>query len=171
MTVKGLAIDGIRIDSDEHKGLTVVATRLFQPNEVVVFGGAGQVVPERTNHSFQTGLHTHVDMAPPACYLNHSCDPNTGVVDNDQGGFDFVALREIATGEEITWDYETSEFISIAVPHCRCGAANCRGVIRGFLYRCSDSAWQPTHLAGYLRRGTDAKARTGAVHTASTNGR
>jgi SET domain-containing protein len=34
-------------------------------------------------------------------YLNHSCGPNCGV----QGLFDFVVMRDIKAGEEITTDY------------------------------------------------------------------
>lgn len=117
----------------------------------MVIGRAECVVATRTNHSFQVGWNTHVDLDAPARYINHSCDPNTGIRDNEYGGFDFVALREIASTEEITWDYETSEYVSIAVSECRCGAARCRSVIRGFWYRRCDPAWNPMHLAGYLR--------------------
>ncbi|MCE7004697.1 SET domain-containing protein-lysine N-methyltransferase [Kibdelosporangium philippinense] len=91
-----------------------------------------------------------MDLTSPARDINHSCNPNTGIRDNDRGGFDFIALREIVPPEEITWDYETSEYVSIAVPRCLCGEANCRSVIRGFKYRRHDKHWQPTHLARYL---------------------
>ena len=57
---------------------------------------------------------------------NHSCDANTGFV-----GLDIVARRDIARGEELTLDYaellnEEGEPFT-----CRCGAANCRGVVQG----------------------------------------
>jgi SET domain-containing protein len=59
--------------------------------------------------------------------INHSCDPNAGFPDGEPV---LSALRDIAAGEEIGWDYSTS----IAEPgwslDCRCGAANCRGVVR-----------------------------------------
>ena len=57
---------------------------------------------------------------------NHSCDPNTVYV-----GLNVVAQRHIAIGEELTLDYgmvmnEQSEpFL------CSCGAARCRGTVRG----------------------------------------
>ena len=59
--------------------------------------------------------------------INHSCAPNAGFADGEAV---LYALRDIAAGEEVSWDYSTS----IAEPgwslECRCGAANCRGVVR-----------------------------------------
>ncbi|MGH3588171.1 MAG: SET domain-containing protein-lysine N-methyltransferase [Pseudonocardia sp.] len=136
---------------DPDKGRCVVATMRFAPGQTVVVGAVERVVPARTNHSFQVGWDTHVDLTSPARDINHSCDPNTGIRDNDGGAFDFVALREIAPDDEVTWDYETSEYVSIAVSRCLCGEARCRSVIRGFSHRRGDRSWQPTHLAGYLR--------------------
>jgi SET domain-containing protein len=61
--------------------------------------------------------------------VNHSCDPNAGFRDGDAT---LYALRDIATGEEIGWDYSTS----IAWPgwmlDCRCGSPSCRGTVRSW---------------------------------------
>jgi len=59
-------------------------------------------------------------------HLNHSCDPNTWLVDE----VTVVALRDIAGGEEITmdcalWNDDDSEEYSDD-DVCTCGAANCR---------------------------------------------
>ncbi|MEH2149183.1 SET domain-containing protein-lysine N-methyltransferase [Nostoc sp.] len=67
--------------------------------------------------------------------MNHSCNPNTGVRNNQFGGYDFVALSNIEAGEEITWDYETTEYEPIAVFPCLCGSLSCRGNILGFKFR------------------------------------
>ncbi|MGH8963736.1 MAG: hypothetical protein ACRDXB_00130 [Actinomycetes bacterium] len=88
--------------------------------------------------------------------------------DNSHGGFDFVALREITPSEEITWDYETSEYTSIAVSRCLCGTMNCRKVIRGFQHRRDDPSWQPTHLARYLRGDTQAQIPTRTPRASNT---
>ncbi|TDV44192.1 SET domain-containing protein [Actinophytocola oryzae] len=154
----------VRIETHNRKGLMVVAVRALRPGERVVIGRAVQVVPHRTSHSFQIAWDTHVDLDEPARYINHSCDPNTGIQDNNHNGFDFVALRDIAPTEEITWDYETSEYVSIAVAHCLCGAATCRTTIHGFQHRRHDPHWRPTHLANYLRDDT-------AVNTPNTTPR
>lgn len=58
-----------------------------------------------------------------AKYVNHSCDANT-----ISTGYGFeIAVRDIAPGEEITDEYGI--FNLPEVLRCRCGAANCRGVI------------------------------------------
>ena len=59
-------------------------------------------------------------------FLNHSCEPNVGV----QGQIVFVALRDVATGEELTLDYGTIDHDAEPMT-CRCGAATCRGVVTG----------------------------------------
>jgi len=60
-------------------------------------------------------------------YLNHSCDPNTGV----QGLYDFVAMRDIKAGEQLTTDYAMQDDSNWVVPggECLCGAESCRGDI------------------------------------------
>jgi hypothetical protein len=59
-------------------------------------------------------------------FLNHSCEPNVGV----QGQIVFVAMRDVAAGEELTLDYGTIDHDTEPMV-CRCGTANCRGTITG----------------------------------------
>src|SRR5580704_12730305 len=101
--------DDVRIVTSEHKGRAVVALRRFRPTEIVIIGHAVSVVPESTTHSFQKDWDTHVELDAPARFMNHSCQPNTGVVDNSHDGYNFVALQEIQPDDELTWDYETTE--------------------------------------------------------------
>lgn len=60
-------------------------------------------------------------------YLNHSCEPNCGVF----GLFDFVAMKDIKAGEQITTDYAMQDDSNWVVPGgaCLCGAEKCRGDI------------------------------------------
>jgi len=58
--------------------------------------------------------------------INHSCDPNTWL-----DGLDLVARRAVRRGEEFTMDYATFCGPGMAPFECRCGAALCRGTIRG----------------------------------------
>lgn len=141
---------GVCIATSEHKGRAVIALRGFRLAELVVVGRAVSVLPERTTHSFQKNWDTHVELDAPARFMNHSCQPNTGVVDNSENGYDFVALQEIQPGDELTWDYETTEYVSIAVPRCLCAAEACRTRIHGYWFRCQDESWRPIHLARYL---------------------
>jgi len=59
-------------------------------------------------------------------FLNHSCEPSVGV----QGQIVFVAMRDIAAGEELTLDYATIDHDAEPMD-CRCGTAACRGVVTG----------------------------------------
>ncbi|MBC8098453.1 MAG: SET domain-containing protein, partial [Armatimonadetes bacterium] len=62
-----------------------------------------------------------VEIAPER-YMNHSCDANTWWSDDDT----MIARRDIQAGEEITYDYATTE---VTVPYafdCLCGSNICR---------------------------------------------
>ena len=61
-------------------------------------------------------------MEPPACYVNHSCEPNAQ--EKDHIGY---ALRDIRAGEEITVDYTLS--IEGGPMQCNCGGEACKKVI------------------------------------------
>ncbi|MFM5980605.1 MAG: SET domain-containing protein-lysine N-methyltransferase [Sphaerospermopsis kisseleviana] len=117
-----------------HKGKSVFANRYFRQGETVVVGHRVAVLSERTMHSFQMDFDLHIELDEPGRLINHSCSPNTGVRNNQFGGYNFVALVDIDAGTEITWDYETTEYISIAVPECCCGSPQCRLNIRGFKF-------------------------------------
>jgi SET domain-containing protein len=59
-------------------------------------------------------------------FINHSCQPNLEAR-ICKGHILYMSLRDIAKGEELTVDYHFSPKIG-EVP-CRCGAAECRGLI------------------------------------------
>lgn len=63
--------------------------------------------------------------------VNHSCNPNAGLRFSDDGIF-LVAIRPIACGEEISWDYSTTASQSAFWMRCACGAEHCRGVVGDF---------------------------------------
>lgn len=66
-------------------------------------------------------------------FSNHSCEPNIGV----QGQIVFVAMRDIAAGEELTHDWAMTDDSEDEM-ECRCGAASCRKKITGKDWRRSD---------------------------------
>ena len=115
-------------------GLGVFANRDFKKGELVV-RSSGKVISCQTEHSIQLDWDRHLDVDPPARYMNHSCNPNLGIRTNGNGFPDFVAMRDIKKGEELTWDYAMSEWTHYERSDpaldfdltCRCGAKNCRG--------------------------------------------
>lgn len=84
------------------------------------------------NYSYQTGPDEFYGTpggkaGDDADYMNHSCDPNTWF-EPDQS---MTARRDIAAGEEITYDYATSEARADFTLQCRCGSLLCRKTVRG----------------------------------------
>ncbi len=64
-------------------------------------------------------------------FVNHSCEPNCGIT----GSALLVAMRDIAVGEEVTFDYamcDASDYDEFA---CLCGQPTCRGVVTGADWR------------------------------------
>jgi len=59
-------------------------------------------------------------------YTNHSCEPNLGL----QGQIVFVAMRDIATGEELTHDWAMTDDLDYEID-CNCGSLQCRRKITG----------------------------------------
>jgi uncharacterized protein len=61
-------------------------------------------------------------------WINHSCDPNAEVEAGleDGGWARIVAIRPIAAGDELTYDYG---FTADVAEPCACGARHCRGFI------------------------------------------
>jgi uncharacterized protein len=63
----------------------------------------------------------------PARFLNHSCSPNAEAELVD-GRIWIVALRDIAAGEEVTFDYGY-DLDDYREHPCHCGAPGCAGFI------------------------------------------
>ncbi|MER8989657.1 SET domain-containing protein-lysine N-methyltransferase [Mesorhizobium sp. M0843] len=135
------------------RGCGIFAARDFLPGEVVVIGLLDRLEKARTTHSIQMDWNVHALFEEPAIFVNHSCDSNLAIVPNRFSAYDFIAVRAISSDVELTWDYATSEFESIAVPVCSCGVANCRQAAGGFSMLPPD---HPLLVAGlyapYLKR-------------------
>jgi hypothetical protein len=88
-------------------------------------------------------------------YMNHSCDPNTWWQDDNT----LVASRAIYPGEEVTYDYATTELsLDLAMP-CACGTATCRGLITNQDYLIP--GWQQRygeHLPGFVLQAIRANS-------------
>jgi len=91
---------------------------------------------ENDNHTFlfivdaRTVIDAGVD-GNAARFVNHGCDPNCESVIEKRRVF-IEAIRDIAPGEELTYDYQIQREPDDppdvdAVFACRCGAPNCRG--------------------------------------------
>ena len=118
--------------SDQGRG--VFALQSFSAGETVLtFIGRAMTPKQAANpafspHCLQTGLDRHLYVALPSRYVNHSCAPNCGLSD----AVTLMAVRDIAAGEEISFDYSTCVLEKEWCMPCACQEARCRGVIRDF---------------------------------------
>ena len=67
-----------------------------------------------------------IDGIGVAAFINHSCDPNCEA-DEVRGGVFIRALRDIAAGEELTYDYNLYDGRPEDEAQCCCGSQHCRG--------------------------------------------
>jgi hypothetical protein len=117
------------------EGEGVFAVDRIAPGEVIAsFDGPFYAIDypawdaDLLNHAIQCAPTRFRDSVGIARCVNHSCEPNCGI----RGLFDIVAMRSIAPGEEITWDYEMTEDSDWWRMECRCGTASCRRVIGAY---------------------------------------
>ena len=121
--------------SATHCGLGVFAARpLTTGDEILRFRGrlvtAEQMraTPETAPNLMQIGEQLYRDLHKPGRLVNHSCDPNAGIVEDSR----LIALRDIGAGEEICYDYSTTMMERLWTMECSCGSRSCRGTIADF---------------------------------------
>ncbi len=127
------ALSGLRVIRSNIHGYGVVATRAFQRGEMIAeVDGVTLRLEEVVDDEYCLWVtdELYFDMVDQTRWINHSCAPNGEVhTDVDDAGVvsaRIVAARDIAAGEEITYDYEFA--VEHAIP-CHCGAGSCRGLI------------------------------------------
>ena len=115
--------------------------------------------PKDPNHTFY--FHVDEDRVIDALHggnssrwINHSCDPNCEA-DEEDGRIFIKALRDIAAGEELNYDYglvideRYTPKLKAEYP-CWCGSAHCRGTLLA-----------PKRRLAPLRKSPPAKAKAG----------
>ncbi|MFN9785894.1 MAG: SET domain-containing protein-lysine N-methyltransferase [Planctomycetia bacterium] len=125
-----------------HGEMRVLAMQAFKAGQVVDTL-RGMIKKRPTRYTLQVGWNQHLDVAKDATherimsehpwqFLNHSCEPSVRVQ-----GRDLVAIRAIKAFEELSFDYETTEWDMASPFTCRCGACEGR-VVRGFRWLSAD---------------------------------
>ena len=103
---------------------------------VATFGGTAltrvdfaRYEAERRSRSLQVNTNL-IFLGPPSREpgdsINHSCEPNCGM----RNATTIVAMRDIAVGEELTFDYAMSDASDYDEFDCNCGTTLCRGKVR-----------------------------------------
>ncbi|MBV8464170.1 MAG: SET domain-containing protein-lysine N-methyltransferase [Acidimicrobiales bacterium] len=114
-------------------GKGVYATQVLEPGQLIL-SGWGPRLPQRTRHSFQVDHDVHILIPTAIELINHSCEPNCGVLlRRGTEALEIHTLRRIEPGEELLTDYATFESeIQFMTGPCQCGAPSCRGRVTGY---------------------------------------
>lgn len=115
------------LSTADGRGEAVVSLAHFKPGDTV-FVFSGIVVPEITLFTLQLAEGAHVHDPFFMGKVLHSCEPNCRVVMNERR---FIAAQDIAPGDYITMDYNSTEDRLFRGFQCRCGSHTCQGMIRG----------------------------------------
>ncbi len=147
MRIKPWVSDAVEVKKSGMEGTGVYSNRHIKEGEVVgVFGGI--VIPEEEvetltktvpadklniDHAMYIYpgfimLHDYENGCDPLCFVNHACDPSAKVVN----GIVLVAMRDIPSGEEISWDYRQTDDVGNWTYEfkCQCGSNNCAGTVQ-----------------------------------------
>jgi hypothetical protein len=120
------------------------------------FTGLSAHPAERVARSIQIEVDRFLvgpERREPGDSINHSCAPNCGMRNATQ----VVAMRDIAVGEELTFDYAMTDMAPYDEFDCSCGTPECRG-------RVTAEDWQREDLrhryagwfAPHVQRAIDA---------------
>lgn len=126
------SIAGLSVVRSGIHGYGVIATRAFAPGDViaVVDGVTWCADDEERDDRYSLWLEDDwfYDMVDQTRWINHSCEPNGEIEAGlENGGWArIVAIRPIAPGDEVTYDYG---FTAEVAEPCACGARLCRGFI------------------------------------------
>jgi SET domain-containing protein len=82
-------------------------------------------------------------------YVNHSCDPNCGLEFDGERVY-LRSILHINRGDELTFDYATSQHSFPFRFNCQCGSQHCRGEIGDY------SELSSTRKAYYIAKGVIA---------------
>ena len=155
---------GLKVVSLGSRGRGVVAERNFKQGEVIAIW-RGSIITEREaialpeierSQLLQVDENSFLVTSKELLavdYINHSCEPNCGFTDSTT----LVAMREIAAGEAITFDYAMSDTKTIFTFDCWCGSAKCRKKINGDDWRLADlqeryAGWFAPHVARLFKQ-------------------
>ena len=151
----------LKAEAHPAKGnLGIFACETIQSNELLVVWG-GRIVDSGELEELSTLLRSHSIQVEEDLYLvssredeeadffNHCCDPNAGL----SGQITLVALRDIAAGEEVCFDYATCDGSPYDEFVCECGSPLCRKHITGEDWR-RPELWDryAGHFSPYLQR-------------------
>ncbi|CUG92657.1 Hypothetical protein, putative, partial [Bodo saltans] len=110
--------------------LVTISKEAFAVGDVA-FASRGISMPFPLRTTVALPQDKHLRLTGGAEFLQHSCQPNL-VIEIDGDTVRGVAVRPIAAGELLTYNYLTTEW-DVARPfRCQCNVFSCYGLIQGF---------------------------------------
>lgn len=116
------------------RGEGIFALRSFKRGEVLYEGVLDDMPVKNHSHASQVGKTTFGFHKGFSSIFNHSCNPNCGIIINESGAHNIVAMESISAGDEATYDYAMRNYRIEHFPSpCTCGNVNCRTTIMGWI--------------------------------------
>ena len=125
--------EAYELRTTQSKGEGIYSTIVYKVGDTVMVGAIENGVDENHSHASQIGIDEFAFHGGLVTKVNHSCDPNCGIKLNATGAHNFVARKDIAVNEEITFDYAMRNYQVEHFPgDCQCGSSFCRTQITGW---------------------------------------
>ena len=112
---------------------------ISEGTHIVEYTG-GRLSKDQADELYNERAHTYlfcigegdyvIDGDSVASFINHCCEPNCETDEFDEHIW-IIAQRDIAAGEELTYDYNLYDGDDDDEAPCRCGEKQCRGSMYG----------------------------------------
>ncbi len=121
--------NNVIVKNSKIDGMGVFANREFKKGEVVIKWNTDTILtdedvknlPEEEKRYLTAFKDKYILQQSPAKFVNHSCEPNTKVVDESSD----IAIKDIKKGKEIT-SYYLSFFCTDETIKCNCKSKKCK---------------------------------------------
>jgi len=132
-------IPSITVKQLKDNYLGLFAEKSFSKGELILAIN-GIITNQPTKYSIQTDKNKHLDVLqirwPISAqyfwiFINHSCDPNGYIHYHD---LTFRSLRHVEKGEQLFFNYNTTEWMLAYPFKCQCNSRQCSGEINGYKF-------------------------------------
>ena len=124
-TLAGRGVVAIE-DIDKDEIVAIKAGNIVTRDEIEAVTREAGDLALQIDDDFYIAPRTPDEADDMSVFINHSCDPNVGF----RGQVVYVAMRDIAAGEELCHDYAMERSDDYRLD-CHCGSPSCRGKVSG----------------------------------------
>jgi SET domain-containing protein len=135
--------------------VAIKAGNIVTRDEIAAVTAAAGDLALQIDDDFYLAPRTADEAVVMSVFINHSCDPNVGF----RGQVVYVAMRDIAAGEELCHDYAMERSDDYALD-CHCGSSRCRGKVTGDDWKLSElqaryGEYFSIYIRNKIQRGQD----------------